>query len=235
MIMTHICIIYFYGFKRYDEIIDRMKGMKATHEETFNKMKNVIQKEKKSFTPPDMDVAVAHVYLVTHMFSGITSQIMKPKLKMLRTKGYNYEYMDNHSVLTRLRTPDIREKLDKLKVSNMSYEQFIPTVDNKDLFLYLDPPYWKTESYYKKGDFSYDDHERLASMLENAKCKWMLSYYDYPELNKWYPRDKYVWKRKEFRKMSVVKRGEKMKPMGEEINVLNYGKEHDKLSKFFGD
>ena len=224
----------FLCFKQYDEMIDRMKDLPATHNETFNKMKNVIQKEKKKFEAPDMDVAVAQVYMVTHMFSGITSAIIKPKLKMLRTKGYKFTHMTDHSVLTRLRNPDIRQKLDKLKVSNMSYEEFIPTIDHKGLFLYLDPPYWKTESYYKKGDFNYEDHERLASILEHVKCKWMLSYYDYPELNEWYPRKKYVWKRKEFRKMSAVKRGEKMKDMGEEVNVLNYGKEQDKLATFFG-
>jgi DNA adenine methylase len=221
----------FLCFKQHDEILKRLSDVPTCDTDVFAKMLKVIQ-DNQNFEFPNLDIGAAHIYLIAHVFSGMTGSLRNPKCKMMN-KGYSFKTMDGHAVLKRLRKPEIREKLEKIEVSNLSYEQFIPMVDSEDTFLYIDPPYWKTESYYKEGDFNYTDHERLATMLANSKCKWMLSYYNYPELNDWYPRKKYVWKLRKYKKMAAAFKDKKM-PTGEEVIVMNYGKERDKLSVFFG-
>ena len=221
----------FLCFKQYDEMLKRLEDVPTCDTKVFDKMLKTVQ-ENTNFEFPNLDIGAAHIYLIAHVFSGMTGSLRNPKCKMMN-KGYNFDTMSGHAVLKRLRKPEIRQKLHKIEASNLSYEAFIPMVDSKDTFLYLDPPYWKTEGYYREGDFSYSDHERLASMLNNTKCKWMLSYYNYPELNEWYPREKYVWKNRKYKKMATAFKGKEM-PTGEEVIVMNYGKEQDKLSSFFG-
>lgn len=216
-------------FKQYDEMIKKLKDLPALNEDCFKEQKKVLQGNEK-FNVPDVDLAVAHVYLVTHIFSGVTGTLRSPKLKMT-DKKFKFATMESQAVVKRLRTQDIRRKFDLLQTFNLSYEAFIPEVDGPDLFLYLDPPYYKTESYYKKGDFNYSDHERLATILNNTKCKWMLSYYDYKELDEWYPKDKFVYRRKDYKKLAANAKGKKT-PVGTEVLVMNYGKDRD-LSKFF--
>ena len=49
--------------------------------------------------------------------------------------------------------------------------------DKKDVFFYLDPPYYGSEKYYQV-QFSEDEHIKLAEMLKQVKGKFLLSYND---------------------------------------------------------
>lgn len=213
-------------FKQYKEMVKKLKDLPAMNNEVFGQMKKIIQQPLSS---PDIDVAVAHVYICTHIFSGITGTLRNPKLKMI-DKQFKFATMKDQAVVKRLKTKKIQEKFDKLQTFNLSYEKFIPEVDGDDLFLYIDPPYWKTEKLYKEGNFNKDDHIKLSNIMKNSKCKWMLSYYDFDELHEWFPEDKYVWKRKKYKKISANAKGKKT-PVGEEILIMNYGNENKKKVK----
>jgi len=57
---------------------------------------------------------------------------------------------------------------------------------NKDVFLYLDPPYYiKGNDLYQHG-FNDEDHARLCHHLENTNHKWILSYDDCDEIREMY-------------------------------------------------
>ena len=71
------------------------------------------------------------------------------------------------------------------KVHNESYETIIDTYDNDDTLFYCDPPYYKMEDYYVQ-DFQRHQHKELAEKLKNIKGKFVLSYYDFPELETWF-------------------------------------------------
>lgn len=45
----------------------------------------------------------------------------------------------------------------------------------KDDFIFLDPPYDSTFSDYDGNSFSKEDHIRLANVLKNIPCKWMMA------------------------------------------------------------
>jgi len=67
------------------------------------------------------------------------------------------------------------------------------TWDKPDTLFYCDPPYFGVEHYYQIS-FTKHDHERLLSILKQAKGKWILSGYhnelydkalkDYPYIEK---------------------------------------------------
>jgi hypothetical protein len=51
--------------------------------------------------------------------------------------------------------------------------------------------------------------------------KFSLSYYDFPLLSEWFPKDTYTWEKKEFAKAAAAKKG-KAQTMGEELLIMNY-------------
>ena len=58
-----------------------------------------------------------------------------------------------------------------------------------DCFIYLDPPYLISTRVLKKAydhEFSLENHRRLASMLNSATAKIMLSGYESPEYAEWF-------------------------------------------------
>ncbi|MDL2232053.1 DNA adenine methylase [Ruminococcaceae bacterium OttesenSCG-928-L11] len=63
-------------------------------------------------------------------------------------------------------------------VENRDFQWLITHYDRDDAFLYLDPPYFSTESYYLAGGFGRKDHIRLRDTLRHAQGKWLLSYND---------------------------------------------------------
>ena len=91
----------------------------------------------------------------------------------------------------------------------------------------MDPPYWKTENYYSNHEFDREDHERLANTLKSAEGMFSLSYYDFPLLSEWFPKDEYSWEQKEFAKAAAASKG-KTQNKGTEVLILNYHQQKDK-------
>jgi DNA adenine methylase len=144
---------------------------------------------------------------------------MTENAKMVDLKGkYRSKYL---SFRDRLANPKFQEKFKQIGWSNLSYEQFIPMYDSEDMFFYLDPPYYNTEKLYAFHDFGLEDHEKLANLLKECKAKWCMSYYEFDDLVKWFPKDQYHWEYKDFKKASMASEGKKQST-GTEILVMNY-------------
>jgi DNA adenine methylase len=164
----------------------------------------------------DYETAAKYVYILTQVFSG-----SKPETSSyIDLKGkYKSKYLTFRDKLSK---PDWVEHFLKITdVENMDFEDVIKKYDSPKSYFYVDPPYWKTENYYSNHDFDRDDHERLANSLKSIKGKFSLSYYDFPLLSEWFPKDEYVWKSKLFAKAAAAKKGEKQN-MGEELLIMNY-------------
>ena len=165
---------------------------------------------------PDYEVAAKYVYVVTQVFSG-----SKPETSsFIDLKGeYRSKYLTFRDKLSK---PDWVEHFIKItNVENMDFQQVIEKYDSPSTYIYLDPPYWKTENYYSNHDFDRGDHERLATCLNSVQSKFSLSYYDFELLHQWYPTDRFRWEKKEFAKAAAAKKGVKQN-MGEELLILNY-------------
>lgn len=164
----------------------------------------------------DYEVAAKYVYILTQVFSG-----SKPETsKFIDLKGkYKSKYL---TFRNKLMKPDWVDHFLKITdVENMDFSDVIQKYDSPSTYIYLDPPYFKTENYYSNHDFDRKDHERLANVLKKVNGKFGMSYYNFPLLSEWFPEDQYTWVRKEFAKAASAKKGEKQN-MGEEILIMNY-------------
>jgi DNA adenine methylase len=165
---------------------------------------------------PDYEVAAKYAYVLTQVFSG-----SKPETSsFIDLKGkYRSKYL---SFRDKLSKPDWVDHFLKITdVENMDFADVITKYDSKSTYVYLDPPYWKTENYYNNHDFDRGDHERLANTIKGMEGKFSLSYYDFPLLHEWFPEDEYRWERKLFAKAAAAKKNTKQN-MGEELLILNY-------------
>ncbi len=199
--------------ERFHKFVDAIEPQDAERYEKFKK--DVLPMVDDKFDYPDFLMATKYVYLVTQTFSGIMSE----KGKMVDLKGkYRSKYL---SFKDRLMNPKFQKRFEKIVAHNESYEDFIPIVDSPDTFLYLDPPYYNTESLYAFHSFGLEDHEKLANILKECKSKWLLSYYEFDDLSKWFPKDKYHWEYKEYKKASMAGKGKKQST-GVEVLVMNY-------------
>ena len=188
----------------------------AIYREQFIRFQAEIFNKDFSVKAYDYDVAAKYAYVLTQVFSG-----SKPETSsFIDLKGkYKSKYLTFRDKLSK---PDWVEHFNKIThVENMDFAEVIQKYDSPTTYIYLDPPYWKTENYYSNHDFDRDDHERLANVLDEVKGKFSLSYYDFDLLHEWFPEDRYRWEMKEFAKAAAAKKGEKQN-MGQELLILNY-------------
>jgi DNA adenine methylase len=164
----------------------------------------------------DYVVAAKYAYVLTQVFSG-----SKPETSsFIDLKGkYKSKYLTFRDKLSK---PEWVEHFLRItEVENMDFADVIQKYDSPTTYIYLDPPYWKTENYYNNHDFDRNDHDRLAKVLHGVKGKLSLSYYDFDLLHEWFPEETYRWEKKEFAKAAAAKKGTKQN-MGEELLILNY-------------
>lgn len=82
----------------------------------------------------------------------------------------------------RSRLEAVSERLTRVWIENLDFENFIRRYDRPYSLFYLDPPYWGTEGYYGKELFCRADFERLVNCLQELKGAFILSLNDCPEV-----------------------------------------------------
>ena len=167
-------------------------------------------------TKPDYHIASKYIYLLTQVWSGTNPE----KGKFINLKGKYKSKFDTFK--GKLDNPKWQKYFDKIDiVENLDFETNIKKYDSKKTYFYCDPPYFRTEHYYSNHDFGLNDHERLANILKDMEGRFSLSYYDFPQLSEWFPKDEYTWKSKEFKKAAAAKAGVKQNS-SEELLIMNY-------------
>jgi len=186
------------------------------YKELFNQYQKEIFDPKFRVRVPDYKTAAKYAYVLTQVFSG-----SKPETSSyIDLKGkYKSKFLTFRDKLKNEKW--IKKFLSITHVKNMDFEDVIKKYDSPTTYIYLDPPYWKTENYYSNHDFDRDDHERLANALKNVKGKFSLSYYEFDLLHQWFPENQYVWERKDFAKAAAASKG-KTQNKGTELLIMNY-------------
>ncbi len=183
--------------------------------EMFNQYQKELFDENLIITEENgLEIACKYVYVLGQVFSG-----SKPETASYM--DYKGKYRCKVLVfMDKLKNPKFREHFDKITfVENMDFQDVVQKYDSPTTYFYMDQPYWKTENYYSNHDFDADDHTRLAECIKNIEGKFSLSYYDFPQLSEWFPKEEYRWSQKDFSKAASTK---KEKNMGTELLIMNY-------------
>ena len=161
-----------------------------------------------------LEIACKYVYVLGQVFSG-----SKPETASYM--DYKGKYRCKVLVfMDKLKNPKYREHFDKITfVENTDFQKVVEKYDSPTTYFYMDPPYWKTENYYSNHDFDVNDHLRLADCIKGIQGKFSLSYYDFPQLSEWFPKEDYRWEQKDFSKAASTK---KEKNVGTELLIMNY-------------
>ena len=123
-------------------------------------------------TLTDIQRAGRFFYLQKNSFGGL---VLKQKFHygIAQPSNYNPE-----------RIPEIIERthqrLARVQIESLPYEQVLEKYDRPTTFFYLDPPYWGPKLY--KFNFADSDFFRLAERLAKLKGKFILSLNDRPEV-----------------------------------------------------
>jgi DNA adenine methylase len=202
-----------------EEFSEMLSLVESQNEGTFNIAQNSLNMVKDYNYPyelGDKEIAGQYAYCATQVFSG--SKILESKFIDLKGK-----YASKYDALRRrLNKEDVIERLKKItQVENMDYSELISKYDSPTTFFYVDPPYWKTENYYSNHDFDSGDHELLCDVLKQIDGRFSLSYYDFPQLSEWLPKDEYTWIAREFNKGAGATKGKKQNK-GTELLIMNY-------------
>ena len=164
-----------------------------------------------------LEIACKYVYVLTQVFSG-----SKPETS--NYVDYKGKYRCKVLIfLDKLKNPKYQEHFEKITfVENLDFGKVVEKYDSPTTYFYMDPPYWKTENYYSKHDFDVDDHKRLSNVLKSIKGKFGLSYYEFPQLNEWYPsNENFKWESKSFKKAAGSKK-DGTQNEGIELLIMNY-------------
>ena len=204
-----------------EKLIVQEKGVQPTNslcEEQFNNFQNELFNSNLIVGSLNYEVAAKYVYVLTQVFSGANPA----KSKFIDLKGkYHSKFT---SFKNKLKNENWQKMFERINfVENLDFEDVIKKYDSPTSYFYCDPPYYVVGegNYYSNHDFGRNDHERLANALKGIQGKFSLSYYDFPILSEWFPKDQYRWESKLFAKAAAAKKG-KSQNMGEELLVMNY-------------
>ncbi len=161
-----------------------------------------------------LEIACKYVYVLGQVFSG-----SKPETASYM--DYKGKYRCKVLVfMDKLKNPKYRQHFDKITfIENKDFQEVVEQYDSPTTYFYMDPPYWKTENYYSNHEFDSEDHIRLANCIKGIKGKFSLSYYEFPQLLEWFPKEQFTWEQKDFSKAASTK---KEKNMGTELLIMNY-------------
>ncbi|WP_192822096.1 DNA adenine methylase [Rufibacter sp. LB8] len=180
--------------------------------------------------------AVLYAFCLSHSTLGVP------------LKSFVYSHESNArpkfmSVLNNLPEFVKQRKFNKVNFHVGDAMQLIRQQDNADAFFVVDPGYFGMEHYYsnrsRKGtrqkvnnkvvkNLSNDKmHIELSQTLRKLEGKFMLCYYYHEDLEKLYPRNKYTWVVKGYRRPSAntAKSQTKKIEQGMEVLIMNYGEE----------
>ena len=213
--------------KQYDELYDRLSVLPIQKKgvvEDPTPYINLFKEYQQELFSPDliiteenrMDIAVKYVYVLSQIYSGArpnTATFMYYKGK------YQSKVI---SFMNKLKSKKFRKQFDSITFTeNLDYNDVIDKYDSPTTYFYIDPPYHKKEKYYSNHQFGIQQHICLANKIKTIKGHFSLSYYEFEELNVWFPKDEYGWSTKEFSKASAAKKGAKQN-QATELLIYNF-------------
>jgi len=151
-------------FEQFNKIIQSLPYSRTVHQKMWE-----ILKEPFEYNPfePNVRRAVAYYYFKNSSVASTGS------FRVTRS-GNHVISISYANKLDKLK--QVRERLRKVIVEHVDFEECIRKYDTPDTLFFLDPPYLNAEHYYKHG-FTIEDHKRLLNLLPTIKGKFILTTY----------------------------------------------------------
>ncbi|MDD3149925.1 MAG: DNA adenine methylase [Candidatus Gastranaerophilales bacterium] len=165
-----------------DKLVNLFKCVKFHPDELIKEFRWMIASRKifketlESTVYTDIQKAAKFLYLISRSFGGAGRHFGTGKRPGGAAKS-------QQNIMARILS--IHERLDKVIIENLGFEELIAKYDYEDAFFYCDPPYTSGVGYevISTKDF---DHEGLRDCLKNIKGRFLLSYDDSPKIRELY-------------------------------------------------
>ena len=204
----------------YNDIDDRLVNMLVQlrdHPEAFEKFiegtpysQGLHEQYLKLYFSPEfrrMDPlkrALITFYLIATSFNGNIGNGMRVSLSVNEARRFK-----NRAKKIKL----IAERLKYVTFTCMDYREVFERWGDRNVLMFLDPPYIDVQQYYVR-EWRIEDHVELAQRVKKLECDWMLIYNDHPLIRRLY--DGYDFKEIEEKSMM-----ERVEP-GQERRVKKY-------------
>ena len=204
----HLANIFTHFSKSPEQVKDQINKWPQQNKELYRQF----QQDIFGAIKPEMNLETAakYLYLEVQSFSGNTLG--------LNSSVYFDKIHTINPLLKKLSNDKITSRLKKLTVENLDCIEVINKYDSPNTFFYVDPPYYEKEHYYTQA-FGKEQHQQLAECLNNIKGEFALSYYDFADLNTWFPEDKF---RRTTYNISKQSSSNNNKQRGIELVIRNY-------------
>lgn len=199
-----------------EEFYEFLKTIPSQEKDRFLQYQKELFVDRIEYQKPDFSVAAKFSYLACQVWSGIDPGFgkfidlkgkYKSKFDTFKDKLVNDKYTKNLKGITNF--------------ENLDFQDSVKKWDGKDSFFYVDAPYYNTEHYYSNHEFGTKDHERLANCLKSIEGRFAMSYYYFPQLEEWFPKDQYRWESREYSKAAMASKG-KSQTKATELLIMNY-------------
>lgn len=159
------------------DLINFLKILKSQPERLFEAVdslpvsRSMYDEFRWSFLPDEpFEKAVRWWYIARQSYGG--RQNYKSGWRHSKTQNYAAMY---HNACQFIK--ETSKRFRRIQIECLSYEEEIEIYDSPTTLHYCDPPY-RGREYYYPGNFTDDDHKRLAQILHSCKGKVVLSYYE---------------------------------------------------------
>ena len=177
-------LINFYKVMKNDFKKLEMKIQMTLHSRSLHSQANVVYRNPNLFT--DVQRAWAVWVLANQGFAS----------KLDGSWGYDKQENKTAHKLNEKRIvfKDYVKRLETTQIECSDALRVIKSLDAKDTFFYLDPPYFNSHQGHYKG-YTKEDFEKLLVLLSSIKGKFLLSSYPSPLLIKYSKKNKWVTKK----------------------------------------
>lgn len=128
------------------------------------------------------DIERAHRFYYLIM-AGWGGELNYPRFATSITDGGHGNRLIGALKFLRERITPIYERLRTVIIENLDWKDCIERYDRVNVVMYVDPPYPENGCNYAHNMRSWEDHHQLSERLFKAKCKWILSSYDIPQVH----------------------------------------------------
>lgn len=165
------------------------------------------------------DVQRAHRFYYLIM-AGWGGELNYPRFQTSISDGGHGNRLIGAIKHLRERLQPVHQRLKTVIIENLDWETCIERYDRPKVVMYIDPPYPDNKCNYAHNMRNWEDHQRLADRLHVAKCRWILSSYDKPEVRQLYAQH-YIIPVQAFSGMNVRK-SEGQRVLNEEVLITNF-------------